>query len=686
MRHLYLTLMAVCCITIAGMAADVTKKLVQFATPIDKPVSSELVAVGPDNSMYMVGQFNVEFDFAGKTLTPIDMGSTYILKYNADGEPVWGAYIKGTAAPKGLAFADDKLVVVMQTIGKLEFYSASGDASSITATYEANQNSFVLAVSTDGALLWNKMFEAKEDPNTWFFFYNDLSVPMIYIRGVSVGANGAIVLAGSFEGELTLGDNTLRSTTHEWGFPYHTAFYAVLSSADGSVTTSGGIHAMPIGENLPIATAATTDANGNVIVGYSLRGAAQSIDGTIKWEAQSNENGTSNVLLLAKMAPDGSYVWNKFYQLQFNPDANSFVQDKADITHVSILENGKVSVAGSFDGKLSFTDAVEVTSAGKSDFFIAQASADAGLVDFAHRFGNSAANSGLVAFSKANKLYMAGEFARTFDFTESQSLTSNYDTTDVFLASYDFATSTWTANSFGGDSLEFVSGIALTSQGNMVATGIFKATDAAKANMFGTQVTSSLVEGNYVYDSYLLVTGENHAPVATGTIDNATVRAREELSIAIPENLFSDADADNLTITVTLKDGSNLPQWLVFNAETSTISGTPARENMGTIEVTVAATDPYSLSASVTFSITVEAPTGIDDNLLADFRVYPTYASTHINLENVVRAKLFSVAGVMVREVAGQNSISVAGLSAGIYLLHVETTSGDKRVVRTFVK
>ena len=91
MRHLYLTLMAVCCITIAGMAADVTKKLVQFATPIDKPVNSELVAVGSDNSMYMVGQFNVEFDFAGKTLTPIEGGSTYILKYSADGEPVWGA-------------------------------------------------------------------------------------------------------------------------------------------------------------------------------------------------------------------------------------------------------------------------------------------------------------------------------------------------------------------------------------------------------------------------------------------------------------------------------------------------------------------------------------------------------------------------------------------------------------------
>lgn len=680
MRHLYLTLMAVCCITIAGMAADVTKKLVQFATPIDKPVSSELVAVGPDNSMYMVGQFNVEFDFAGKTLTPIDAGSTYILKYNADGEPVWGASVKGAISPVGVVFVGDNLVIAANIKGDQEINPAKGDVQNVTLTSYLERHSLLFSFDTEGSLVWHKLIEGNP---------SGMLDEGLLLNTIVAGSNDKVLVAGSFDCSITLGNNTFTSKYQDLGGGFTlssgAAFYAAVDRTTGDFTSAGAIYAAAEGQSNVKGSAIANDSEGNIYFSCFGTGAWESVDGSKTWDVPLYLSNPQHGFLVAKVDAAGEMLWDNLYVVS-NSGVDATNQPDGLVSHISVLENGKLALSGNFENELVLTDNIKLTSAGKSDFFIAQASADAGLVDFAHRFGNSAANSGLVAFSKANKLYMAGEFARTFDFTESQSLTSNYDTTDVFLASYDFATSTWTANSFGGDSLEFVSGIALTSQGNMVATGIFKATDAAKANMFGTQVTSSLVEGNYVYDSYLLVTGENHAPVATGTIDNATVRAREVLSIAIPENLFSDADADNLTITVTLKDGSNLPQWLVFNAETSTISGTPARENMGTIEVTVAATDPYSLSASVTFSVTVEAPTGIDDNLLADFRVYPTYASTHINLENVVRAKLFSVAGIMVKEVAGQNSISVAGLSSGVYLLHVEAKTGSKRVVRVFVK
>lgn len=666
--------------TIAGMAEDVTKKLVQFATPMDKPISTELVAVGPDNSMYMVGQFNVEFDFAGKTLTPIESGSTYILKYSADGEPVWGAYVKGAISPVGVVFVGDNLVIAANIKGDQEINSAKGDVQSVTLTSYLEKHSLLFSFNTEGSLVWHQLIEGNP---------SGMLDEGLLLNTIVAGSNDKVLLAGSFDCSITLGNSTFTSKYQDLGGGFTlssgAAFYAAIDRATGDFTSAGAIYAAAEGQNLVKGSAIANDSDGDIYFSCYGTGDWEYVDGSKTWTVPLYLSNPLNGFLVAKIDAAGTLLWDNLYVVSTS-GADATNQPDGLVSHLSVMENGNLALAGNFENELVLSDAIKVTSAGKSDYFVAQANAETGAVELAHSFGNAANNTGLLAISKANKLYMAGEFARTFDVTESQSLASNYDTTDVFLASYDFAASTWAANSFGGDSLEYVSGVALTSQGNLVATGIFKATDAAKANMFGTQVTSSLVEGNYVYDSYLLVIGENHAPVASATINNATVRASEVLTVALPANLFSDADNDPLTITVTLKDGSVLPSWLAYNADAGTISGTPAKENMGTIEVKVTATDPYSLSASVTFSITVEAPTGIDNNLLADFRVYPTYATTHINLENVVRAKLFSVAGVMVREVAGQNSISVAGLSAGIYLLHVETTSGDKRVVRVFVK
>ena len=63
-----------------------------------------------------------------------------------------------------------------------------------------------------------------------------------------------------------------------------------------------------------------------------------------------------------------------------------------------------------------------------------------------------------------------------------------------------------------------------------------------------------------------------------------------------------------MTYRATQADGSALPEWLAFNTETRTFSGTPP--TTGRIEIRVTATDnaypPYQ--ASVTFSLTVRSP------------------------------------------------------------------------------
>jgi predicted extracellular nuclease len=98
----------------------------------------------------------------------------------------------------------------------------------------------------------------------------------------------------------------------------------------------------------------------------------------------------------------------------------------------------------------------------------------------------------------------------------------------------------------------------------------------------------------------------NTAPTLANAIQpqSATVGQAYTLSLA---NVFTDAQTPNaLTLTVT-----GLPAGLSFTAP-ATISGTPGTNTGSPISVTVTATDPGSLSATTTFSLSINAaPAGL---------------------------------------------------------------------------
>ena len=77
----------------------------------------------------------------------------------------------------------------------------------------------------------------------------------------------------------------------------------------------------------------------------------------------------------------------------------------------------------------------------------------------------------------------------------------------------------------------------------------------------------------------------------------------------VPANTFADTDAaDTLTYTATQSDDSGLPSWLSFDAATRTFSGTPTTAYVGTLGVTVTASDGID-SVGDTFDIVVSAGT-----------------------------------------------------------------------------
>ncbi len=84
-------------------------------------------------------------------------------------------------------------------------------------------------------------------------------------------------------------------------------------------------------------------------------------------------------------------------------------------------------------------------------------------------------------------------------------------------------------------------------------------------------------------------------------------------SFVVPANAFVDPEGAKLTYQAKLADGSALPVWLAFDANTRTFSGTPHSGDVGALNVTVTAKDQWGVETD-TFALRVAAPvTATDD-------------------------------------------------------------------------
>ena len=99
----------------------------------------------------------------------------------------------------------------------------------------------------------------------------------------------------------------------------------------------------------------------------------------------------------------------------------------------------------------------------------------------------------------------------------------------------------------------------------------------------------------------------NNAPTVANEIPDQAATAGTAFSFQFAANAFADADTGaTLTYSATKSDGTALPDWLTFTANTRTFSGTPAASNAGTLSVKVTASDGAA-SVSDTFDIVVVA-------------------------------------------------------------------------------
>gem|GEM_PF-4998226 len=107
----------------------------------------------------------------------------------------------------------------------------------------------------------------------------------------------------------------------------------------------------------------------------------------------------------------------------------------------------------------------------------------------------------------------------------------------------------------------------------------------------------------------VVVIQKNRAPVVNIAIPDQEAQSGLAYSFTFDAQTFTDADeGDELTYSATLEDGTELPSWLSFEADTRTFSGTPGDAHIGTVTIAVSVTDG-EISQPVTeqFNINVVA-------------------------------------------------------------------------------
>ena len=175
----------------------------------------------------------------------------------------------------------------------------------------------------------------------------------------------------------------------------------------------------------------------------------------------------------------------------------------------------------------------------------------------------------------------------------------------------------------------------------------------------------------------------NNCPkvIAKSRID--TFEVGQAINAQFPE-LFEDADGDELEISVTLGDGSALPDWLYFDASNTTLTGTPPQAEK--IYVLITATDPSNSWITYKYTVVVKAEPNLSGTINESvLRVYPTIVNKELmvdlgnSLENLCQYKIFTVKGMPVKEgeinTVRSKWLNVSSLPTGYYILTLTSTN-----------
>ena len=175
-----------------------------------------------------------------------------------------------------------------------------------------------------------------------------------------------------------------------------------------------------------------------------------------------------------------------------------------------------------------------------------------------------------------------------------------------------------TATTAEGNRLVFGAGIAAgdltyTQSGSTLTIAYNGLADAVQLvgfnqnTMLGSLVVSSIqfADSSVVNLADLFSPYTNQVPTVANAVADQTTVEDAPWTFVVPANTFADQDAGEvLTLSATFADGTALPTWLSFDAETAMFSGIPSDAQVGTLGLRVSATDGRDETTD-TFNLTI---------------------------------------------------------------------------------
>lgn len=377
--------------------------------------------------------------------------------------------------------------------------------------------------------------------------------------------------------------------------PLMTAISDLTVAEDGQVVVT--LSATDVDAELPIFTyAASADNQDNV--SYTLEGDVLTIS------PAANYNGT---IVFGVTANDGEGTANSISDSEAFTITVNAVNDaptsSATINTQTLLE---AIPAYTLDLTQYFTD---IETAAKDLTYTVSSINNAGL-------SISGATLTITSVAGASGVEVATVTASDGELSVSQSVTFVATTASSEVTVANTVADQVLVEDFGVTSIDLSNVFALSTDANASFTYILTGNNTIGASMNGSQLELTSVDnfngadeliiigtadGKSSFTSFkITVSPANDAPSLVTAISDVSAPEDATLSQVISANAFSDVDGDVLSYSA-----SYTAAWLSFDATTRTFSGTPANSDVGTVAVTMTATDPSGASATDSFNIVV---------------------------------------------------------------------------------
>ncbi|WP_413700510.1 putative Ig domain-containing protein [Psychromonas sp. KJ10-10] len=582
------------------------------------------------------------FTFASDTFTDVDAGS--VLTYSAQ-------LSDGSALPSWLSFDADTRTFsgtpLNADVGSLSIEVTADDGLGTPATDSFN---LVIANSNDDPVATNAISDqnATEDSAFSFTFtadtFSDVDAGAVLTFSAQLSDGSALPSWLNFDADTRtfsgtplnadVGSLSIEVTAYDGlGTPATDSFDLVIANTNDDPIVTNAIADQNATEDSVFSFTFAADTFTDVDAGVTLTYSAQLSDGSALPSWLSFDAGTRTFSGTPLNADVGSLSIEVIADDGLGtPAVDSFDLVVANTNDDPALTNAIADQNGTEDSAFSFTFATDTftdVDAGETLTYSAQLSDGSALPSWLSFDADTRTFSGTPLNADVGSLSievtaddgLGAPAVDSFDLvianTNDDPVVNNeiadQNATEDSLFSFTFANDTFTDVDAGATltySAQLSDGSALPSWLTFDAdTRTFSGTPLnADVGSLSIEVTAGDgLGGTPATDSFdLVVANTNDDPVVTNAISDQNATEDSLFSFTFSSDTFTDVDADaTLTYSAQLSDGSALPSWLSFDANTRTFSGTPLNENVGSLSIEVTVDDGLGTPATDSFDLVI---------------------------------------------------------------------------------